>query len=78
MAVQGVGDPSERIFAELRSKNDETRQRAANDLKELVNLLSRGRLHYHFHQPWTDTIEQNGRPSDSAASTIELQHVSVS
>jgi len=36
-------DPSERIFLELRSKNDEVKQRAANDLRDLVTLLSRGR-----------------------------------
>ena len=43
MATSAAGlDPSERIFLELRSKNDEVKQRAANDLRDLVNLLSRG------------------------------------
>ncbi|KAK5092938.1 phosphatidylinositol kinase-related protein kinase tor1 [Exophiala xenobiotica] len=42
MASQATGlDPSERIFAELRSKNDEVKHRAANDLRDLVILLSR-------------------------------------
>lgn len=44
MAAQAVGlDPSERIFTELRSRNDEVKQRAAHELKDLVNLLSRGK-----------------------------------
>lgn len=43
MASQAPGlDPSERIFHDLRSKNDEVKQRAANDLRDLVALLSRG------------------------------------
>ncbi|KAK5075469.1 phosphatidylinositol kinase-related protein kinase tor1 [Lithohypha guttulata] len=42
MAAQAAGlDPSERIFTELRNKNDEVKQRAANELRDLVNLLSR-------------------------------------
>lgn len=45
MASQTPGiDPSERIFQELRSKNDEVKHRAANELRDLVNLLSRGKL----------------------------------
>lgn len=40
--TQGL-DPSERIFLELRSKNDEVKQRAANELRDLVTLLSRGK-----------------------------------
>lgn len=43
MALQGQGaDVSERIFAELRSKSFETKSRAANDLRDLVTLYSRG------------------------------------
>lgn len=34
-------DPSERIFLDLRSKNDEVKHRAAHDLRDLVGLLSR-------------------------------------
>ena len=74
MAVQGVGDPSERIFAELRNKNDEVRQRAANELRDLVNLLSRGRLQRNMKQNKTDIVDQNGRPNDSAAFTTDSQH----
>lgn len=43
MASQGPGpDPSERIFIELRSKNDEVKNKAASELRELITLLSRG------------------------------------
>lgn len=43
MAAPGTGlDPSERIFTELRSRNDEVKHRAANELRDLVTLLSRG------------------------------------
>lgn len=43
MALQGQGaDVSERLFAELRSKNFEVKNRAANDLRDLVTLYSRG------------------------------------
>lgn len=43
MASQGPGpDPSERIFVELRSKNDEVKNKAASELRELITLLSRG------------------------------------
>ncbi|KAK5939777.1 phosphatidylinositol kinase- protein kinase tor1 [Knufia obscura] len=42
MASQATGlDPSERIFSELRSKNDAVKKRAAKELQELVTLLSR-------------------------------------
>jgi hypothetical protein len=45
MAQQGQGpDPSERIFVELRSKSEDVKIRAANELCELVTLLSRGNL----------------------------------
>lgn len=54
MAAQAAGlDPSERIFTELRNKNDEVKQRAANELRDLVNLLSRGRrmtVHLEWQQ----------------------------
>lgn len=39
--VQGP-DPSERLFLELRSKNDEVKNKAATELRDLVTLLSRG------------------------------------
>lgn len=43
MASQPAGlDPSERIFQDLRSKHDEVKHRAANELRDLVALLSRG------------------------------------
>lgn len=35
-------DPSERIFVELRSRNEEVKLKAAVELRELVTLLSRG------------------------------------
>jgi hypothetical protein len=44
MALQGQGpDPSERIFVELRSKNDEVKNKAASELRDLITLLSRGK-----------------------------------
>jgi hypothetical protein len=43
MAQQGPGpDPSERIFTDLRSKNDEVKNKAAAELRDLITLLSRG------------------------------------
>lgn len=43
MALQGQGpDPSERIFVELRSKNEEVKSKAAAELRDLITLLSRG------------------------------------
>ncbi|EXJ58070.1 FKBP12-rapamycin complex-associated protein [Cladophialophora yegresii CBS 114405] len=42
MAQQGPGpDPSERIFTDLRSKNDEVKNKAAAELRDLITLLSR-------------------------------------
>ncbi|EXJ80982.1 FKBP12-rapamycin complex-associated protein [Capronia epimyces CBS 606.96] len=42
MALQGQGpDPSERIFVELRSKNDEIKNKAATELRDLITLVSR-------------------------------------
>ncbi|EXJ69012.1 FKBP12-rapamycin complex-associated protein [Cladophialophora psammophila CBS 110553] len=39
---QGPGpDPSERIFVDLRSKNDEVKNKAAAELRDLITLLSR-------------------------------------
>lgn len=44
MALQAQApDPSERIFVELRSKNEETKSKAASELRDLITLLSRGR-----------------------------------
>jgi hypothetical protein len=44
MALQGQGaDLTERIFAELRSKNLETKGRAASELSNLIVLYSRGK-----------------------------------
>jgi len=46
MSAQGQGpDPSERIFVELRSKNDEVKNKAASELRDLITLLSRGKRH---------------------------------
>lgn len=43
MALQAQApDPSERIFVELRSKNDEIKNKAATELRDLITLLSRG------------------------------------
>lgn len=43
MASQTPGlEVSERIFQDLRSKHDDVKHRAANELRELVALLSRG------------------------------------
>jgi hypothetical protein len=43
MALQGQGtDVTERIFNDLRSKNLEVKSRAANDLRDLATLYSRG------------------------------------
>ena len=43
MAQQSQGtDPSDRIFLDLRSKNEDTKDRAAGELRDLVTLLSRG------------------------------------
>jgi hypothetical protein len=43
MAVQGQGpDPSDRIFIDLSSKNDEIKNKAATELRDLITLLSRG------------------------------------
>lgn len=45
MAQQSQGsDPSDRIFTDLRSKNEDIKARAASDLRDLVTLLSRGTL----------------------------------
>ena len=45
MALQGPGpDPSERIFNDLRNKNDEVKSKAAAELRDLITLLSRGEL----------------------------------
>jgi hypothetical protein len=45
MAQQSqVSDPSDRIFVDLRSKNEETKTRAAAELRDLVTVLSRGTL----------------------------------
>jgi hypothetical protein len=41
--IQGP-DPSDRIFADLRSKNEEVKYRAAGELRDLMSLLSRGML----------------------------------
>ena len=43
MAQSGQGlDPTERIFTELRSKNEDVKVRAAIELRDLLTLLSRG------------------------------------
>ncbi len=43
MALQAQGaDLTERIFAELCSKHGDVRSRAANELKDLVTVYSRG------------------------------------
>jgi hypothetical protein len=41
--IQGP-DPSDKIFADLRSKNEEAKHRAAGELRDLMSLLSRGML----------------------------------
>lgn len=71
MALQGQGlDPSERIFVELRSKNDETKNKAATELRDLITLLSRG-ASCHL-SPIADmlTLLKNGLPNASVPFTI--------
>ena len=60
MAVQGQApDPSERIFIELKSKNDETKNKAATELRDLITLLSRGKL-YIYPEETVLTIHRMG------------------
>jgi hypothetical protein len=42
--AQPVGnlDPTRRLFEELKSKNEDARTRASNELRETLNSLSRG------------------------------------
>lgn len=35
-------DPTRRLFEELKSKNEDVRTRASNELRETLNSLSRG------------------------------------
>ena len=50
MALQSQGvDQSERIFAELRSKNSETKARAASELRDYIVVCSRGEGVYLLH-----------------------------
>jgi hypothetical protein len=47
MALQGpAADVSERIFNDLRSKHQDVKYRAANELKDLVTVYSRGQYEY--------------------------------
>lgn len=76
MAAQAPGpDPSERIFTELRSRNDEVKQRAAHELKDLVNLLSRGENLAIIDQKLDTDNFQNGHLNGSAHSTTSSQAV---
>ena len=71
MALQGQGpDPSERIFVELRSKNDEIKNKAATELRDLITLLSRGE-NFAISTISLLTSGQNGLPNDSVHSTTE-------
>jgi hypothetical protein len=46
MAQQSQGpDPSDRIFQDLRNKNEEVKYRAAGELRDLMSLLSRGKIY---------------------------------
>jgi hypothetical protein len=77
MALQGPGsDPSERIFNDLRSKNDEVKNKAAIELRDLITLLSRGE-HARFVRPVCADRAQNGRPNDSPPSTTKLRTASA-
>ena len=71
MALQGPGpDPSERIFGDLRSKNEEVKSKAAAELRDLITLLSRGQINFlGTHNVLT--LAKNGPPSASASSTTK-------
>ncbi len=71
MSQQGPGsDPSERIFIDLRSKNDEVKNKAAAELRDLITLLSRGQYGYSY-VGYKLTPAQNGPQKDSVPSTTE-------
>lgn len=77
MTLQGQGpDPSERILADLRSKNDEVKYKAAGELRDLITLLSRGTLNCSDARGLL-TLVQNGLPSASAPSTTKLPTASL-
>jgi hypothetical protein len=43
MALQiQILDPTRRLFEELKSKNEDARTRASNELRDTLNSLSRG------------------------------------
>jgi len=72
MALQGQGpDPSERIFVELRSKNEEVKNKAAIELRDLITLLSRGDSVPFIITPQRLTTEQNGSRNGLVPSMIE-------
>jgi hypothetical protein len=72
MALQGQGhDPSERIFVELRSKNDDVKNKAASELRDLITLLSRGKTSTLVDLGQMLTARQNGHLNASVHSTTE-------
>ena len=73
MALQGQGpDPSERIFNDLRSKNEEVKNKAAVELRDLITLLSRGQT-FVVDLGRLLTLPKNGLPNASASSTTKSQ-----
>lgn len=78
MALQGQGpDPSERIFVELRSKNDEVKNKAASELRDLITLLSRGKASILVELDRMLIAPQNGHLNASVHSTTESRTESV-
>ncbi|KIW48583.1 uncharacterized protein PV06_01155 [Exophiala oligosperma] len=83
MASQGPGpDPSERIFIELRSKNDEVKNKAASELRELITLLSRewsperfGAFYDRVTNRLSNLIVQAPDPSDKVGGILALDRL---
>jgi len=79
MAQQGQGqDPSDRLFIDLRSKNEEVKNKAAADLRDLITVCARG-LYTAIpsRKTCTDLYGQSGHLRDSALSMTELRCASV-
>lgn len=48
-------DATQRLFGELKSKNEETRARASYDLCDNVLAVSRGNIYLNFTKTMTET-----------------------
>ncbi|KAK5278839.1 phosphatidylinositol kinase-related protein kinase tor1, partial [Exophiala xenobiotica] len=83
MALQGQGhDPSERIFVELRSKNDEVKNKAASELRDLITLLSRewsperfGAFYDRVTNRISNLIVQAPDPGDKVGGVLALDRL---